>query len=237
MTRTGYLLTAVLAVLAVAARTPRALAGPTLTVKAFSGSVTNNNAPFVLQNINSIGPYHNPPQTGFTHTYAGYTLKGGFGSSGAGIYSGGTLSPFSTTDNYLVAPSRDGLITLTYTTSIGSLDATSFGFVWSHVNSTSPSTLTRLVFGPSAHRQNVTTASIAAAYNAPLTSNNVDLSVQISGLQPFNSVGFANFSSSDFAFAPGVPVPEPNSLVILGGGLLGLVLVIRKRGRDWRSVR
>lgn len=226
-----------LAVLAVLGGAPVALAGPTITTGVFSGNITNNSAPFAIQNFGVTTPMTYSSTTNYTRNFSNYDIAATFGgASGTGIVPAGSGSPFpSAIDSFFRATPITGSIILVYQMNGVALDSTTYDFIWGNVSVNSLADNSTISFNNNAN--SIIAGDIAnQAYESnQITATPQALWVEISGLQPFNTVTFANenlIGSTDFAFLPGEPVPEPGSLLLLGSALLGLVVVLRRKRVD-----
>lgn len=208
----------------------RASAGDCVIIKScglnfgpFIGTSTTNTAPFSLESLSSLS------SSNTTIDSAGYQIQVGL-KNGASVTSGSTspLSPFTDSSNeYMYGPSFSvPTIDLKYTRNNKSFTSTSFDLLWNYTAIPSiPTTLS--FYSTSGNRQNTISETDFEKISGPEW-------VQISNLSPFDEVTVTG-GGSDYAFVPGVLVPEPGSLCILGSGLMMLGGVVRARRRRNRG--
>jgi hypothetical protein len=158
-------------------------------------------------------------------------------SSVSGEYAGNvqnSASPFgqlNTTSDYFTAGGSDGVtngvVTLTYLTPQTELD-----MLWGTVD-TMPSDTRNVVAAGSTtiSGSQIKTAIINAGFT--FTEGTDDVYLEITGLPSFTTATFSDSGAPGFEFVPGLPgsstVPEPATLLLMGGGLFALGRKLRRR--------
>lgn len=183
-------------------------------------SKAGNNAPFAAENLSSLS------------SPAGTIKSNGYYVTVSNAYNVDVLSgsPFiNTSSKYFLMDGALGqpLLTLNYMRNGQNVPSTIFNFFW---DSPLPSSSV-LVFNPFSGSS---TQRVFATKFAKIASPEW---VSIDNLVPFTAVNIIGFVGETDKLAPGVLVPEPDSLCILGSGLLVLGCVLRARRRRDRNSR
>lgn len=176
-------------------------------------------APFAVENLSSL------PSTGVTIDSNGYKVTVG-NISGSSLVSGNTFDNAS--GNYILMSGSQGVpaFTLTYSANNRKFSSTIFNFLWKAPQSSSASLTFNTLVAPF-EKQTV--------FASRFKNSGVPEWVSIHNLKPFNTVKVVGFVGETDDFVPGVLVPEPSSLCILGSGLLVLGFIQRARRRRDRS--
>lgn len=153
---------------------------------------------------------------------AAISFTGPSGNNGdAGVYSGSVnavaITPFNTSSkqDYLVAQPSGG-VTITYTTA-----QTSFALLWGTVD-----TFNSLVF--STDSGTIITGTQIENADPSLTLGVSNVEVLLSNIPSFKSITVESTSSA-FEFDTARAVPEPASMALLGVGMIGTGVMVRRR--------